>query len=254
MKHLFVVLLLLCSAKVFAQDVILKKDGSTIVCRVIEVNDSEIVYKKFSALEGSNYVMAKSFASAINYENGSKLNISGTTTDNSNFNKEPYNSERKSNNGPKTGCKGFLEAGYTFGLGFYGENRITFLATAGWQINPNFFVGIGSGENYFTESKLYGIPIYADFRANIYNNGISPFFDIKAGYSIADVQGFYFSPSVGCRLGSGNNTAFTISIGYELQKADCFTIVTNAYDPNGAGIVVSNENVGGITIKVGFEF
>lgn len=60
----------------FAQDVIVKKDGSTIVCRVIEFTESEIIYKKWSDLKGSNYVMDKSLASAINYENGKKVNIS----------------------------------------------------------------------------------------------------------------------------------------------------------------------------------
>ena len=60
----------------FAQDVIVKKDGSTIVCRVIELNDSEIIYKKWSDLNGSNYVMDKSLASAVNYENGKKVSIS----------------------------------------------------------------------------------------------------------------------------------------------------------------------------------
>ncbi len=68
--------MLLCSVSMFAQDVIVKKDGSTIVCRVIELNDSEIIYKKWADLNGSNYVMDKSLASAVNYENGKKVNIS----------------------------------------------------------------------------------------------------------------------------------------------------------------------------------
>ena len=60
----------------FAQDVIVKKDGSTIVCRVVELTSSEIVYKKWSNLNGSNYVMNRADASAINYENGKKMNLS----------------------------------------------------------------------------------------------------------------------------------------------------------------------------------
>lgn len=76
MKQLLVLLLSLCSASVFAQDVIVKKDGSTIVCRVVELNSSEIVYKKWSDLNGSSYVMDRSLASAINYENGKKVNLS----------------------------------------------------------------------------------------------------------------------------------------------------------------------------------
>ena len=57
MKQLLLFLFLLCSTGVFAQDVIVKKDGSTIVCRVVELTSSEIVYKKWSDLNGSNYVM-----------------------------------------------------------------------------------------------------------------------------------------------------------------------------------------------------
>ena len=79
MKQLLVFLLLLCSASASAQDVIVKKDGSTIVCRVVEVTSTEITYKKWSDLNGSNYVMDKSLASTINYENGKKENLSGAT-------------------------------------------------------------------------------------------------------------------------------------------------------------------------------
>lgn len=79
MKQLFILLLVLCSATASAQDVIVKKDGSTIVCRIVELNASEIVYKKWSDQKGANYVMNRSDASAINYENGKKVNLSETT-------------------------------------------------------------------------------------------------------------------------------------------------------------------------------
>jgi len=78
MKHLLVLLLLLCSMNVSAQDVIVKKDGSTVVCRVVEVTATEITYKKWSDLNGSNYVMDKSLASAINYQNGKRETFSET--------------------------------------------------------------------------------------------------------------------------------------------------------------------------------
>lgn len=76
MKQLLVFLFLLCTASVSAQDVIVKKDGSTIVCRVVELSSSEITYKKWSDLNGSNYVMNRADASAINYENGKKVKLS----------------------------------------------------------------------------------------------------------------------------------------------------------------------------------
>ena len=79
MKQLLIMLMLLCSGTAFAQDVIVKKDGSTIVCRVVNLTDSEIIYKKWSDLNGSNYVMERSAASAINYENGKKVKLSEAT-------------------------------------------------------------------------------------------------------------------------------------------------------------------------------
>lgn len=79
MKHLLVLLFLLCATSISAQDVIVKKDGSTVVCRVVEVTATEITYKKWSDLNGSNYVMERSSASAINYENGKKVNLSEAT-------------------------------------------------------------------------------------------------------------------------------------------------------------------------------
>lgn len=75
MKQLLVIMLLLCSMSIMAQDVIVKKDGSTIVCQVIEVTATDITYKKWSDLKGSNYVMDKSLAVSINYENGKKEDI-----------------------------------------------------------------------------------------------------------------------------------------------------------------------------------
>ena len=79
MKQLLVFLLFLCVTNVSAQDVIVKKDGSTIVCRVVELTSSEITYKKWSDLKGSNYVMNRADASAINYEDGKKVNLSEVT-------------------------------------------------------------------------------------------------------------------------------------------------------------------------------
>lgn len=78
--RLLVILLLLCSVNVLrAQDVIVKNDGSTIVCWVVEITSTEIVYKKQSDLNASNYVMNRADASAINYQNGKKVILSEAT-------------------------------------------------------------------------------------------------------------------------------------------------------------------------------
>ncbi len=55
-----------------AQDVIVKKDGSTILSKVIEIGTTEVKYKKWNNQNGPNYTIAKSDVQAINYENGEK--------------------------------------------------------------------------------------------------------------------------------------------------------------------------------------
>lgn len=72
MKKILILLLLLSATVASAQDVIVKKDGGTIVCRVKEVNPTQVVYRKWSALEGPNYVINRTDISCINYENGDK--------------------------------------------------------------------------------------------------------------------------------------------------------------------------------------
>ena len=52
--------MLIISVSISAQDVIVKKDGSTIMSKVIEVGTSEIKYKKWSNQSGPTYVIAKS--------------------------------------------------------------------------------------------------------------------------------------------------------------------------------------------------
>ena len=67
------------SLSVSAQDVIVKKDGSTILSKVLEVNQGEIKYKKYSNLEGPTYAIDKSEIITINYENGEKDTFDNTT-------------------------------------------------------------------------------------------------------------------------------------------------------------------------------
>ena len=57
---------------VSAQDVIVKKDGSTILSKVLEINTADVKYKKFSNQNGPTYTINKSDILAINYENGDK--------------------------------------------------------------------------------------------------------------------------------------------------------------------------------------
>ena len=166
-------------------------------------------------------------------------------------------------NGPSAGYRGFVEAGYTIGVGEYGEDRASMLTTHGYQINPYLYVGVGSGINAFLKKNttLWSVPIFADVRVNVINHSICPFVDLKFGYSVADIEGVYLCPSVGCRMRLGNKTAMYASLGYEFQKAD-FRISTFVYQYNSftknyyfmEKVNTERKTCSGISLKIGFEF
>lgn len=55
---------------VTAQDVILKKDNSTILSKVLEISNTEIKYKRWSNQDGPTYYISISEVASINYQNG----------------------------------------------------------------------------------------------------------------------------------------------------------------------------------------
>lgn len=84
MKKVLFFLVLLSATTVYAQDVIVKKDGTTILSKVIEIGTSEVKYKKFSNQNGPTYSVSKSELQAINYENGEKDTFESSPSANDN--------------------------------------------------------------------------------------------------------------------------------------------------------------------------
>ena len=71
MKKLLLFIILFCvSLTIMAQDVIVKKDGSTILSKVLEISETEIKYKKWSNQDGPTYTIHQSEILSINYQNG----------------------------------------------------------------------------------------------------------------------------------------------------------------------------------------
>lgn len=84
----FVILSIDC----FAQDIIVKKDGSIIQAKVSEIGTSEVKYKKWSNQDGPSYAIVKSDILAITYQNGEKETFESTsieTTSNGNSPQTP---------------------------------------------------------------------------------------------------------------------------------------------------------------------
>lgn len=147
------------------------------------------------------------------------------------------------------GYKGFVDFGYGIGVGDYSAGRVEFSTAHGYQIVPYLFAGVGAGVNYFHDAESVNVPIFADIRGTlpINNSRVAPFLDLKIGYSVADVEGFYFSPSVGCRVAVSKKVGINLGIGYELQK------VKIEYYGYGWGYE-DNVNFGAVTIKLGVDF
>lgn len=75
MRNFFIILLgavLLSSIEMKGQDVIVKRDGSTVISKVLEVTSDYIKYKKQSNLDGPTYTLKLSEILSINYANGEK--------------------------------------------------------------------------------------------------------------------------------------------------------------------------------------
>lgn len=96
-----------------AQDVILKKDNTTVLSKVLEVTSTEIKYKKWDNQDGPTYSINRSEVVSINYENGEVEKFS----DNPNSQQNIYSQINKNNN------LGYLESYNTFPAGLKMNGR-----------------------------------------------------------------------------------------------------------------------------------
>ena len=71
-KTIILTAICMTSSYSFAQDLIVKKDGSVIQAKVTKVGTSEVEYKKWSNQDGPQYSMEIADILAINYKNGDK--------------------------------------------------------------------------------------------------------------------------------------------------------------------------------------
>lgn len=60
----------------FAQDVLVKKDGSTILAKVLKITETEVEYKDFNNQDGPTRVINIANLLSINYQNGQKESFS----------------------------------------------------------------------------------------------------------------------------------------------------------------------------------
>lgn len=237
-KLLFLFAALAMSVSVFAQNMrgtVYLKNGSIIHGTIVELVPDKSV--KILTRDGNIFAYAMSEVEKISNER-----VQTNTPD-------PNRAGYSKWNGPETGYRGFVDLNWTAGVGdTSGADCIGVLTSHGYQINPYIYTGLGVGINYFYNGTAVNIPIFANIRSDILEDRIAtPFVDLKIGYSVLDAEGFYLSPSIGCRIRAKRGLAFNVGVGYTLQKYK-FAIF-DGYDYYGG-----NLNLNGISIRFGVEF
>jgi hypothetical protein len=152
--------------------------------------------------------------------------------------------------GPVRGYRGFYELGLFGGVGADAINHTELNTSHGYQFNPNLFVGLGIGLHVF-ESEAASIPLYAHVRSEFVDRRITPFADVRLGYAFGDIEGLYFSPSVGVRFGWGRKSDTYVSLGYTLQCGRYEFYDFNWYEPQ---TVTRTLSLSGIGLRVGMSF
>ncbi len=198
------------------QEVVYLKNGSVVRGSVIEQVPN--VSLKIQTADGSVFAYQMSEVDKITKEESRYVGR----------NYSPFNNH----SGNDIGYRGYIDLGYTLGTGIFALDRIELTTSHGYQLIPYLFVGAGAGLSYYSDLESFALPIFANVRAYILDNSISPYVDLKIGYSVLDLKGFYMNPSIGCKV-----YAFNVSAGYALQKQKEWDI-----------------NRGGISLKIGFEF
>lgn len=166
--------------------------------------------------------------------------------------KEPNNGKSLStlkSTGLKSGYKGIVELGYQVGIGDFGLDRLKINIINGYQFNPYFSLGIGTGMRYYFDVDGLLIPVFADFRANFTDNKFSPYFSLGIGYSFDATYdfegvGFLLNPTLGLSIQISDKSAINVGLGYEMQKM-------SYYDYYGGS---NSINSGAISLNVGLSF
>lgn len=158
---------------------------------------------------------------------------------------------RKAARNTLKGYKGFVDFGYIADLSDYDANKIEISTSHGYQFNNYFYLGGGVAADFYTDADLIAVPIFVDFRANFINKKVTPFADIKTGYSVGDVEGAYVSTGIGVRFSLKGKKAINLKLEYNYQQYNDhgdYSYNNNYYSYD------YDYDLEGLGFKVGFEF
>lgn len=228
MKRFYLLLLgvLFGTTTLMAQDVIVRKDGSTVLAKVEKVGDTTIEYRKWDNPTGPVYTLAVAKILSINYENGTRDNFenivdsSAPVTSSGGISVPAGGSSTPTKTTTQTTTtksgwfrdeKWFMMNSELLGIriGLEGEGFVgtTSSVLCAWNLGRFFHAGAGM--------ELYSQSNSGQFMVNLFGNvcwyvlgkkKITPFLDYRVG--LASIGGLYLRESFGMAFGN-----FTISTG-----------------------------------------
>lgn len=147
-----------------------------------------------------------------------------------------------------SGLRGITDYQYTQGIGGVKNNRFDFSLSLGYQFNPYVFTGIGVGYGLSLNKRESSLPLFINTKINFLDKRSTPYFSLKAGYSVKDAKGIYLSPGIGMTFYPKGNQSINIGIGYSYQKAN----YTN-WSAEDNKRLSFNKDYRGLYIKLSYE-
>lgn len=252
MKKVFVVLLLLMGLGTYSSaqsstEVIYLPDGSVIRRYTYTDEVVEAVYlKNGSIIRGMIIEQVPNVSLKIKTADGSVFaypmsEVVKITKEQVQDSRQPWNNEK---------YRGFADLGYAVGVGDFETNRIELSASYGYQFNPHIFLGLGAALDYYADADISSIPMFVHFRANLLKTRITPFGDIKLGYTAGEITGLYMTMGLGARFALTKKWALNLRLEYSYQGDAQY----EWFEHTNSSLKQENLTFQGIGIKAGFEF
>ncbi|MBR5030527.1 MAG: hypothetical protein IKT03_08605 [Muribaculaceae bacterium] len=176
--------------------------------------------------------------------------------------------------------RGFIDLGYSLGVGAPRNDFWLIETSFGYAITPKTYIGAGIGIHSFKavvksypmrtdrpqleendpEWRYPFIPIYAEGRYSFKNESYNtPWVSLKVGATFINHKGFYTSPSIGYHFKSNQFFSFNVGVGYALHTAHyklwCTGDTPGAIgDDKGGSYLDKNAMFHNFFLKVGVEF
>lgn len=228
------------------------RNGETVEGIITARNDQQV---EIITAQGINYIYSMSEIDHISHE----------------VRKKNYDTAR---------FRGFIDLGYSLGVGTPRNNFWLIETSFGYAITPKAYLGAGIGiHNFDAKLDTYPmrydkaqpehndpnwrypfIPLYVEGRYSFMSeNHNTPFVSLKVGATFINHKGFYTSPSIGYHFKSNQFFSFNVGVGYALHTANyklwCIGDTPGAIpDKSGSSYLDKSAMFHNFFLKAGVEF